>query len=539
MFMLTFKDADLKDNAKGIVLNVTSDIDNNQISAWISDSRYSYKMVPGETHKVTLESFGNGKENGRQYYFDMAANKNIRNVRFEMTYHNTESNSALSYSLQLRKSSSSKNQMEDINLDSEVDKIDKKVVRIIKDLQTQSSRYLLKLKNDHPDKQIRVAFRFVINDVKEIEENGVLSGSLKPGHSSDMQLMITKPGHLNLTLMACSKKLVVYKAKSSYLKTKLKESEEVIGLGTDHSNHALNTTYFSYDDYISSPGPLYIRVESQDTVDTNYTLVSRMDYSSNDNLVGGLFNLLPASKFYQSEDKFMLTIEVPGPVFNKAALETVFANVTDMRISMTVILSVSTKDTHERNEAALSQFKYCSADLREKGIYQADKHFTILAKDYLDSQRHFNISIELDSGIIEQFGDMQSIVNLVQTKATIITKAKVDLYEDVDFDPVASFIEYSEPMDLPAGFVVNAVSENREIISSAASKILLLLMMVLFMVAVLFLFYIGANKLSGGYTPMSTSEALPSTAGNALEMAESTAGADSRAETNSNADDTQ
>lgn len=536
---MKFSDADLNDHAKGLVLNITSDINNNQISASVLDSRYAYKMIPGETHKASLDPFGTGKEYGREYYLELKPNKNIHNLTFELTYHNTNSSSSLSYSLGLTKDSLHDQKQEDIPLKPEVDQTDMKIVRISKQLEAKPGHYVLKLKNNHPDTPARVAFRFVVNGVKEVEENGVIGGLLQPGQSNDMQLMITRPGHLNLTLMSCNKKLAVYKAKSTFLKTKLKESEEIMGIGMNGSMGPAQSpsSYYSFDDYISTSGPLYIRVENQDQEPANFTLISRIDYMSSGALVGGLFNLLPVQKFYESGEKNKIIVEAYGPALSKAAMDIIYPNVTELRITMSIIISASTKDTLERNEKILRDYKYCSENFKAHGIYQTDIHFTVTTDKFLESQKLRNITVELDDDITKALGDSSSLVTMIQSRASILVKAKVDLYEDIDFDPVATFIEYSEPTNMPTGYIYKATSQREEVLGSTASKILLLFMMVLFMVVVLFLFYIGANKLSGGYTPMSSSEVVPSTSGKALEMVDASVSIDRPAELDNKTED--
>lgn len=351
---------------------------------------------------------------------------------------------------------------------------------------------MFKVKNEDPNKEKQIAFRFVINDVKEIEENGVLSGILLPGRSNDMQLMVTKPGYLNLTLMACDKKLAVYKAKATYLKNKLKESEEIIGRDMSESK----LSYYSHNEYISNPGPLYIRIENQDTETATYTLVSRIHDLTSNYMVGGLFKILPVKRFYESEDLYMLTVEAVGPAFNKANLDLIFSNVTDIQISLSVILYASSLIDHSTSQLALNKFKYCPANLMKgKGYYQGEANFTVTIDKYLDAQQPRNITIKLDDELVKKLTDQKPLLDIMQTKAAMIIRIKVDLYEDLDFYPVATFIDFSDPTYLPPGSILTSTKATISSIQHTSSSTTIILISII-SISILSIIVMLSSKLS-------------------------------------------
>lgn len=519
VYSLKFLDNNLADSASGIILNMTSAIDNNQISVSVIHAKSAFKMVPGETHKVVLdESTGKGLS-ARDYYFQLKPNKNIKNVTFDLTFV-SDDRSDLVYSLQVTTLASTTSIPSEIPLVALPDKNLPKLLKLHHNLEAQPGRYFLKLTNLNKEKSIAVAFRFSINGVQEIEENGSFSDHLQPNEFRDLQLMVTKPGQINLTLFNCKKKLVLYTAKASYLKSELNESHLLLTSPADQTTPFLTTKFSKI-----SPGPLYLRVKNIDSTVSDFTLTSTTEFFDTSGLTGSLLKVYPVNQVYlPTYQKNKLIIEVHGPALSPSAMSAVYPKASRLRIDLTVMLYVAHKKTVANKELLLDQFKFCAADLRSHSIFQSNISFFVDSTNLLESQQLRNLTMAIDSSFMQEFGDQMTIETVIAAMASAVVKVKMDVFETAAFSPVATVFGYSDSTSLPSGFIIHAVIDdsNSGLVGEVGAKILLLLIMLLVMVAVLFLFYLGAQKLSGGYAPMNSSEVQPSTTGQALEMADST-----------------
>ena len=267
------------------------------------------------------------------------------------------------------------------------------------------------------------------------------------------------------------------------------------------------STTHSFADYTSG-GPLYFRIENQDTEATDYTLISHINYLTRDYMVGGLFSLLPVHIFMDNQDTSSLSVKAYGPALNKAALDIFYPKVTDVRISMTIILRVNNSKNLKDSDDSLQMIKYCGDSvLKSHGYRLTEDHFSVSAQNYIDSQqlRQFTLSLADASSSHHQAIDRQSGLS-------VTVKVAVDLYEDVDFDAVASFVDYSPSAAVPA-----SMAGSRSMRDSMAACWLVSILTGVFVIGVLVAVYAVAGKMARRYVNVSGGGVG---IGRVLEMAE-------------------
>lgn len=517
LFSLKFVDANLKDDAQGLVLNITSDIDDNQISLAVSQAKTAFKIVPGETHHVKLTPFNETKDSSRTYYLDIPKNKNLQNLTFDMKFY---SNSSLSYSLFRTKTTLSEEEVEPIEIKTvEIEGLD--LSRAYADLGDQGGNYLFKIKNLDEKDAAKLSFRFSINNQLELEENGMISGTLGPEESKNIELMVTESGNLQLQLKTCQNPtMLVYSSSSTFVNGQNKQSTLIINTAAIGSIISSNSQTLTF----SKGTVLYLRVENKEKYEVEYSLISVFNSDSNRGLVSDFYILKPVDRVTPVPDQGALMVEIIGPAIDKNFLKALYPNMTELKITLTaqVFIGDYLKVNQLLNE--VNKYSYCSkipTDNKED-YYTGSIEYRVSAENLLESQKIKNITVKLEHDVINKV-NLRDMNVLLQTAGSVLAKAKIDVYEDNNFEPIATFAKYSNSTLLHLGTIAKSMPDsgvNSEFVSNMF-KIFLLLVTLLVMLAVLLVFYLCANKISGGYKPMSSMEVDPSLQpGRALEMVE-------------------
>lgn len=265
--LLTYKDADKTDSADTLLLNVTSKKDNNLFRFDVRNSKSSFKIIPGETHRVVLGNvFSNN--NQRSYYIETPEGSSLGTVAFEMFWPKDDD---ISYSLRLATRNGKKINEEEIPLNPvTISTSQRSYNQISQNIEVRYGTYSLTLTNNNPDKQSNVKFRVIVNSLLEIEENGVRKAKFPINGKERLQLTTSGPGQLNVTLLTCKSNIKVF------LSDKL----------DPHDNYGLDKLLVTTQDKISSGESLsavkyfpesstvYLTVADQTKQHPEYTLVT-------------------------------------------------------------------------------------------------------------------------------------------------------------------------------------------------------------------------------------------------------------------------
>lgn len=515
LYSIKFVDANLKDSAQGLVLNITSTIDGNQISVAVSHAKTAFKIVPGETHHLLLNSLSSKSDSGRIYYLEVDKSANLKNLTFDMKFH---SKSSLTYSLQNSKKTLQDDDLQIVPLETTFD-TGNGLTLLHADLGIEGGHYMLKIKNAQENEAASVSFRFSMNNQLELEENGMTTGTLEPGEAKIYELMITKPADLELNLKTCEfPEVFVFLSPSSFATGKGNSLKPILTSSLMDPSSTIGTTY---SDFFSKSTVVYLRVENRGNQKAEFTLIS--------NTLGfkgaarDFFVLLPTSKVTPVPDETSLLVEEFGPAIDQRALKALYPLMTEIKITLSTQVFIGDYMSVHDLLKGYNKYTYCSAlNGTQSDYFNGSVTYRVGANELIKSQEIKNIPVKLNPNALSRV-NLRDLNMLLNTAGMVLAKAKIDIFEDNNFDPVATFMKFSNSTILQLGTVATAVASsdsNQDFISNM-TKALLLLVTLLIMLAILLVFYLCANKLSGGYKQMANMEVDQSanlSAGKALEM---------------------
>lgn len=511
MFSIRFEDANLKDSAQGLVLNVTSDIDDNQISVSVESAKVAFKLIPGETNKITLAPASDKLGSSRSYYLDLMDAKIIQKLHLDIKYHE---NSSITTSLQMTSGTLSNDSLALIPL-KPLYISDEQLMHVDEYLDPKPGHYLLQLKNTG-DTPASLSFRFSLNNQLEIEQNGLISDILNSKNFRNVELLVTEPGELKISLFTCrSPHMEVYLSNFSFIGDEHKNSLQVMNT-KDGDFFGIGKTYIQY---FNKAKPVYLRIDNLDSIPAEFNLVTNFEPTSMRGAPADFFLLFPIEKVYPLPEETALKVEMAGPAIADHLLKKLYPNITNLVIKIDVFLYLGPATEVYRRAANLDRYRYCSnLMINETDLYNGSVSFRVPATNLLQSQQPLNITMKLNQEAMSKVS-IKDISDLINTAGAIFAKVKVDVFEEDDFNPVATFFKMSNSTMIQLGTIAKAVPNQQNILSSTMFKILLIFITLLVMVAVLFVFYLCANKISGGYRPMSSMEVdANAQTGKALEL---------------------
>ena len=484
----------MNDTENSLFFNVKSKIQNNYIRIEVGSVNAAFKMVPGETHRVTI--LPNLGMSAKEYYLYLPESPNLKRLSFEMSY---SDDTKISYMLKLQRKEFKKVSTIPLN------ETQLGGYRFVKqDIELRTGIYTLLLENSSPNQTAKVNFRFITNNLLEMEENGMRNGTLqRNGGIEQIQLMITSPGELNLTLYTCRGTLDVYLVEKNYL-----ENPTPADLIISTQKVVRSDQSFSYQKLISEPGPVYITVVSRSNKNTEYKLVSKMSKmaseGSADDDVSVKQSTIDANSSYVNVKGNQILIRINTPEIDIQSLKKKYPDVFFFTFEVVAYIGVQ----HETNKTDIKKFfnsiLYCSADFSNSSIFRNTVYLTIEPNKYREVPKFITIPINISPALMKElFSD--GIYETAHLKGISSIKVNLLIYEEHNSEPVGIVVKEIPTYEFPLNLILKEMIQeeiSRPFFTSIVGKVMMIFFTLIAMLCVLVVVYFCANKMASGYRPV-------------------------------------
>lgn len=477
-----FTDNNKADRENSLLFTVVSKIKGNKIGVSISNSQTLHKLSLGDTYVIELKP-----GNTSQLYMELARNENIHVLRFDLAY---PSYGTVTSSLLIKRTDQSGQEQEEVSLDEKT--IDG-VKTISQSITVRKGVYLLQLANPSQN-PLKVRVRFSMNNLQEMESNGVYYGLVSRSKGENIQLMITQPGYLNLTVFTCRSNLDIYLTQDK-IQSAYNDNEKILST----NGQTVAGTQTSYTKYYNEPTSLYIHVAGRGTNESEYTLTSKFNPGVQAPL--SEVAILPPNitSVYANRATNKLVAIVDPPAFDDRQIKAVYPTATRIRFDVTAVLYVPLEIEGSKRDSLFDEAKYCWRDLHQKGVHLANTSLTYhFGAKMISKQLYIPFDYKKTIEDESKLGAFGTWIKPVTRVKAIVT---VSYYEEgssvaLGTTVVSSNVYVAKYSDVDIDMNDN---RNQKWYQTWWGMVLIVLIMVLVMLVALFLFYVWANKLSGGY----------------------------------------
>jgi len=482
------------------------------------------KITPGETHILKFPAIANpnaSTTSKREYYYEMPNLKSVNTITFEMTYPVQPKMTVILY---LKR----KDNKQLVNVPLTPAETSG-TYRIKERIEVRVGVYYLTVTNDQPDVETQALFRFNLNDMLEMEENGFRQTTLNKSSSEQIQLMVTQPGFLNLTLLTCNSSVDVFLVQGKYKKSVSKEDLILSARDTDTSGKAL-----SHQKYIDSKGALYLTIVNQNNRPTDFALISSVSPFSAAQSADEDLKVLPLVLGFADMENNQIGAKIPLPMIDFDSLEKKYPDAFVYTLQFTLRMSIEDQENTTRAAARFEALKYCNSDLSDLRIFNTSMYLTFKRQTFKDLPQFVRLPIDISSAMVQQMF-RNGLSGLRSLQAVASARVTLHVYEKNNPEPVALVVKLVGTSAMPVTHVTSELMKreaSRPFVQSTVGKVLLILATLLAMLLLLVVVYFCAARLAGEYKQLSAHEAGSGQTPSAFEMSRSyeRAAADTRDE---------
>src|SRR3990167_1006720 len=274
-----FTDNNPNDNEAVLEITIVSKKMGSTYRLSVSESKSMMRAVPSETHKVLLPTAPRDNTSAPkavEYHFEEPKFSNLRSLKLFLV---SPSDKSVQVSLRIRKQVVNQFTYEDVSLDQQL--LQRNGVTYFgvnsQSLTVRKGVYILSLTNTNKESAARVQFRFIFNDVLEMEANGMTTGYLNNSARDIIQIAYPTQSELTLSFLSCSGKMNVSYSRNEldYGNPGTQIFKEEVGANSSVFELKNFTTYNTESDVY------YIQIQSLDKEPAEYALLSRQhDYAA-------------------------------------------------------------------------------------------------------------------------------------------------------------------------------------------------------------------------------------------------------------------
>jgi hypothetical protein len=466
-------------------------------SLTVKETKNIMRIIPSETHKVELPSATNQVPKAFEYHFHAPKSSNIQTLSLQLY---SPSDQSVDFDLRIRTQISDKLSYEEVPVKKD---FFKKYGVLHFGVENQpliirNGVYILSLSNKNKSSAAKVQFRFVYNDVREMEVNGMVSGFLNNSARDIVQIAFPTKPELTWSFFSCSGDLRV-----SYYKNELdlgNPGTEIFQISTkarDEKSPALmnfTTTSLESDVY-------YIQIQSVNRTSAEYTLISRQHQYGAGNQVSEIMSLGHLISISSSTAGRYIDFHFQTPVISIANIKQSYPNLKKLVIQITAVIYGGIKNFGRDIDSKIRAGMYCpkSFDNDPDLIRASDEILvdesqfyslpsSIKVRKQVTTEYHSKL---LDLGMAAFLGELGKVMPL----------ATLYIYEQDDLEPTGIVAVHGQPtaVNPKVLFMLSDSLPPEGFLETTPGRILIITGMVMLMIVILITVYFCAHRISGGY----------------------------------------
>lgn len=493
------------------MLKLTSLADNYTLGAEVSHLSSASKIIPGETHNVKFPAAQNASASAskREYYYEMPNLKFVNTITLEMTYPVLPKLTVILYLK--RKDTKELVHIPIIANESGGFYYVKQRVEL------RVGVYYLTITNDHPEVEAKALFRLNLNGMLEMEENGFRQTTLNKSSTEQIQLMITQPGYLNLTLLTCKSKVDVFLVQGKYKKEVAKEDLILSAQEEDLSGQPL-----SYQAYIWTKGPVYLTVANQKNQPAEYALISSVKPVTSSQSADEDVSVLPLVLSFADVESSQIGVKIPLPIMDFDSLEKKYPDAHVYTLQFTLHMLIEEEANLPQASKLFESLKYCSSGASDPRLFNSTLYLSFLRQTFKDLPQFIRLPIDISPSMIQQMF-RNGVTHQGGLFAVSSAKVTLHIYEKDNPEPVGLVVKLMGTTRMPVTEVTSELMKKelrQPFIQTVVGKVLMIFATLLAMILVLVVVYFCAARLAGEYKQLSANEAGSGQTPTSFEMSQ-------------------
>ena len=481
-------------------MTITSKQDGVNFKLSVLETKNIRKAVPSETHKLILPPAVKSPPESIEYHFETPKNS-IRTLKFLFL---SPADQSVEFALRVRVQESNKFHYEEVQLNKTQFKRNGLVFWGVdnQDILIRNGVYILTLSNPKADSSSKhVQFRFVYNDVIEMEANGMMSGTLNGTRRDVVQIAYPTGSELTLSFFSCSGNLKVHYSKNALDPTN--PGTEIFN--DEKPQTSLPSTGIVLRNFTASnmeSDVYYISIQSLSREVAEYTLISRQhDYGaateSSEIMRLGAFTGITSNKVAGYLDFHFET-----PILSIDSIKKSYPHASRLVIQITALIYAGETATSAQLENKIVSGMYCpSVYQKDPELIQASAEVEISENEFYRLPAQLKVRKEITDEYISKILK-QGLMFLFTDTARVMPVGKLYIYQNNDLEPSGVVVVAGKPTKARSSdlFVVEDSVSATNYFETTAGRIVMILGMVMLMLIILTVVYFCAHRISGGYS---------------------------------------
>lgn len=494
-----FTDNNPNDNEAVLEITIVSKKMGSTYRLSVSESKSMMRAVPSETHKVLLPTAPRDNTSAPkavEYHFEEPKFSNLRSLKLFLV---SPSDKSVQVSLRIRKQVVNQFTYEGVSLDQQL--FQRNGVTYFgvnsQSLTVRKGVYILSLTNTNKESAARVQFRFIFNDVLEMEANGMTTGYLNNSARDIIQIAYPTQSELTLSFLSCSGKMNVSYSRNEldYGNPGTQIFKEEVGANSSVFELKNFTTYNTESDVY------YIQIQSLDKEPAEYALLSRQhDYAA----AADSSDMIKLGKLVSVTNNQVakhLDFNFETPVLSPESIKKVYPQASRLVIQLTAVIYGGINQVEGQVEAKIMRGIYCPKSFdRENDLIRATAQIEAAEGEFYSLPNKITIRKQvsdeyhqklMQQGMIISFGDIGRVIPI----------ATLYIYEKDDLEPSGIAVVHGSPTKVDASslFVIENGLPPGNYLDTLTGKVTLIVAMLMSMLLVLTAVYFCAHRISGGY----------------------------------------
>ena len=490
-----FADNDPTDNETTLEFRIATKLPRSRFTIQAVSIKGSTIIIPGETHKLTLSQTGN--QTSRLFYYEILPQTNAQQLKLIIT-HNKKL--PVEYFVKLKQEyTPGVYQVTDVNLEKSslpTHRSDLETVEV--ELPAKIGIYTVEfvlpsggeLNGTKRVEDRNASFSFLINNMVEIEANGMFEGVVDSRNSLTLSLTAPTAGLLILTFFPCSSSLNFFINE----KGPIGDSNPKMIFSTKNGQFYPNG--YNYTVNLTDESTIYLLVSNNEYKNSSFTLISKMH---NFGLINAdrSIKLYPLVSAHCEQQAKMIRISVGTPSIDLKYLKQVYPEAQFAIVDLTMFLYLGSNKTSPQKLSLINEHRNCPSDLKNKGVYQSQLQFEISAEATTALRNTTEFNFAFDDELAKEMMS-KGLLDYLSENGEIVLKAVVYVYDHEGAAPSASIVKLGQPEVFPLMKIyMDDIQKNHSeeaVIETTSGKILLILITMLTMILILGIIYYFTHK---------------------------------------------
>lgn len=497
-----FIDNDPHDTESELEVTITSKQEGTNFKLSVIETKNIRKAVPSETHKLTLPPAVKSPPESIEYHLETATNS-VSSLKLLLL---SPADQSVEFALRIRVRIDGSNRFEYQEVSLNKTKFKRSGMSFWgvdnQDITIRNGVYILTLSNPKSDGSSKsVQFRFIYNDIVEMEANGMLTSVLNGTQRQVVQIAYPTASEMTLSFFSCSGNLKVYYTKNE--QDPRNTGQEIFNdrnMVAPVSSGGLPLRTFTASN--TGSDVYYITVKSMTREIAEYTLISRQhDYGAAAES-SDLMRLGPLKTITSNKVAGFIEFHFETPIISIEGIKKSYPHASRLVMHLSAIIYAGESLVLTQLEEKIRSGIYCPSNLqKDPDFIQASTDIEIAQEDFYRLPNTVKLRKDINDEYIAKIF-RQSFTFMFADVARVLPVAKLYIYQNDDLEPSGVVVIAGNPtkaktMDL---LVLEDSISATNYFETTAGRILMILGMVLLMLVILTVVYFCAHRISGGYS---------------------------------------